>query len=74
LAQGFSQIKGIEKTTEEDLEEKKRYIPPHLHISMEVLDCVYMTTSMLQELPNMSENKFTIQKKVINRNFRKLIE
>jgi hypothetical protein len=33
-----------------------------------------MTTSMFLEIPNLSENKFTVQKNVINRNFRKLIE
>ena len=33
-----------------------------------------MTTSMLLEIPNISENKFTVQRDVISRNFRKLIE
>lgn len=33
-----------------------------------------MITSMLLEIPNLSENKCEIQKKVISKNFRKLIE
>lgn len=49
-------------------------MPPHLHINLELLDCVYMTTSMLQEIPNLSENKFTVHKNVINRNFRKVMD
>lgn len=64
----------MEEKKEEKEEEKKRFIPPHLHINLEFLDCAYLTTSMLQELPNLSENKFTIQKHVINKNFRKLID
>jgi translation initiation factor 3 subunit C len=75
LAQGSSNFsRQQEKTLEEEIEEKKRYIPPHLHANLELVDCVYMTTSMLLEVPNLSQNKFTIQKNVINRNFRKLIE
>lgn len=39
-----------------------------------MLDCIYMTTSMFLEIPNLSTNKFVIAKKVINKNFRKLME
>lgn len=75
LAQGFSsQHKQAERSLEDELEEKKRYVPPHLHINLELLDCVYMTTSMIQEIPNKSENKFTVHKNVINRNFRKVMD
>lgn len=59
LAQGVSSHK-TEKTLEEEIEEKKRYIPPHMHINLELLDCVYLTTSMLQEIPNLTENKLNI--------------
>ena len=75
LAQGTSNFaRQQEKTLEEEIEEKKRYVPSHLHVNLEMLDCVYMTTSMFLEIPNLSQNKTTIGKKVINRNFRKLIE
>jgi len=49
-------------------------MPPHLHINLETLDCVYMTTSMFLEIPNISINRFTIQRNVISKNFRKLID
>lgn len=49
-------------------------MPPHLHINLETLDSVYMTTSMFLEIPNISENRFNIQKSVISKNFRKLID
>ena len=61
LAQGVSSHqKQADKSLEDELEEKKRYIPPHLHVNLEFLDCVYMTTSMFLEIPNLSENKFTV--------------
>jgi len=63
-----------EKTLEEEIEEKKRFVPPHLQVNLELLDCVYMTTSMMLEVVNISENKFHIHRKVISRNYRKLIE
>lgn len=59
---------------EEEIEEKKRMVPPHLQINLEQLESVYFTTSMMLEVLNISENKFTIQKRVISRNFRKLME
>ena len=45
-----------------------------MQVNLEQLDCVYMITSMMLEVPNISENRFNIAKKVISRNFRKLIE
>jgi len=75
LAQGQSNYSRLqEKTLEEEIEEKKRFMPPHLQLNLEQLDCVFMVTSMLQEVVNQVENKFTIAKKVISRNFRKLID
>jgi hypothetical protein len=43
-----------EKTLEEEIEEKKRYVPPHLQINLERLDAIYMTTSMMLEVVNVS--------------------
>lgn len=75
LAQGFSShSRQAERSAEDEMEEKKRFVPPHLHINLEFLDCAYLTTSMLQEVPNLSENKYMIHKHVINKNFRKLID
>jgi len=76
LAQGSSGFyrQQQEKTLEEEIEEKRRFTPPHLQINFEYVEVVYMTTSMLLEIPNISENKFTVQRDVISRNFRKLIE
>ena len=75
LAQGVSNyLRQQEKSLEEEAEEKKRYMPPHLHVSIETLDSVYMTTSMFYEIPLISDKKFAMTNKVVNKNFRKLIE
>jgi translation initiation factor 3 subunit C len=62
LAQGSSGFyrQQQERTLEEEIEEKKRFTPPHLQINLEYVEVVYMTTSMLLEIPNISENKFTV--------------
>jgi len=74
LAQGSGYSRLQEKSLEEEIEEKKRFVPPHLQVNLEQLDCVYMTTSMMLEVPNIAENKFTVGQEVISRNFRKLVE
>lgn len=76
LGQGTwtSYNRNAEKTLEEELEEKKRFVPPHLQINLELLESVYLTSSMLLEVVHVSENKFTPQSKVISRNFRRLME
>lgn len=56
------------------MEEKKRFVPPHLHLNLEILDCVFMITSMFLEIPNLSENRVEVHKNVISRGFRKMIE
>jgi translation initiation factor 3 subunit C len=60
LAQGSSYNRNIEKTIEDEIEEKKRFVPPHLQINLELLDCIYMTTSMFLELVNIHQNRFNI--------------
>lgn len=45
-----------------------------MHINLQLLDCVYMISAMLLEIPNIAENQYTVNKKVISRNFKKLIE
>jgi translation initiation factor 3 subunit C len=34
----------------------KRQIPYHMHINLQLLDCIYMISAMLLEIPNIAEN------------------
>jgi len=74
LAQGSSYQRNVEKTIEDEIEEKKRFVPPHLQINLELLDCIFMTTSLFLEIPNIHQSRFTVSKNIISKNFRKLIE
>ncbi len=72
LAQGFSRTP--DKPIELEKEEMKRQVPFHMHINLQQLDCIYLTTAMLLEIPNIAENQFSVNKKIISKNFKKLID
>lgn len=72
MAQGISKF--ADKPLELELEEIRRQIPAHMHINLHLLDCIYMISAMLLEIPNIAENQYSVNKKIISRNFKKLIE
>ena len=72
LAQGIS--RQPDKPVELEKEELKRQVPFHMHINLQLLECVYMITAMLLEIPNIAENQFLVNKRVISKTFKKLIE
>ncbi|KAI8808227.1 eukaryotic translation initiation factor 3 subunit 8 N-terminus-domain-containing protein [Cladochytrium replicatum] len=74
LAQGFQMQRFSEKTPEQEKLEKQRQLPFHMHINLELLECVYFTCSMLLEIPNMAMNAHDSRRKVISRMFRKMLE
>lgn len=51
LAQGLQSQKYAERTPEQERTEKQRQLPSHMHISIELIDSVFLTTSMLLEIP-----------------------
>lgn len=54
LAQGIS--KHFDKTAEQEAEEKRRMIPSHMAINLQTLESIHYITSMLIEIPTLSEN------------------
>lgn len=74
LAQGFQMMRGREeKTPEQERLEKARQLPFHMHINLELLECVYLVSSMLLEIPYMAANRHDSGRKVISRMFRKML-
>lgn len=68
LAQGLP-IRHQERTAEQERLERRRQIPFHKHINLDLLECVYLVSSMLLEIPDVAANEFSVRKKMISRLF-----
>lgn len=56
LAQGSPPQRYQERTQEQEREERKRQIPFHMHLNLDLLECVHLTSAMLVEVPTMAAN------------------
>jgi len=76
LAQGISTGRYAgEKTVEEEKAEKRRQVPFHQHISLDLLEACHLISAMLLEVPNMAaggdDSTNSRKTRVISRTFRK---
>lgn len=77
LAQGVSRTNPYSNVSpEQEKLDRQRQLPFHMHINLELLECVYLVGSMLLEIPNIAYagNDPELKRNVISRNFRKMLD
>jgi translation initiation factor 3 subunit C len=76
LAQGVVMQRYSQVTPEQERLERQRQLPFHMHINLELLECVYLTCSMLLEIPLLAQTGSSpdIRKRVISKTFRRMLE
>lgn len=76
LAQGVMIQRYSQVTPEQERLERQRQLPFHMHINLELLECVYLTCSMLLEIPLLAQTAShpDVRKRVISKTYRRLLE
>jgi translation initiation factor 3 subunit C len=69
LAQGMMVQRNVEKSKEQEIKEKQRLVPFHMHINLELIECIYLVSAMLIEVPYMSSRDYETKKRFISRQF-----
>uniref|UniRef100_A0AC35TVG1 Eukaryotic translation initiation factor 3 subunit C n=1 Tax=Rhabditophanes sp. KR3021 TaxID=114890 RepID=A0AC35TVG1_9BILA len=67
LAQGV--LSRTEKTPEQEKLEKSRQIPFHMHINLELMECVFLICCMLLDVPSMALGEYDVRKRTLCRSF-----
>ena len=76
LAQGVQMTRYSQVSPEQERLERQRQLPFHMHINLELLECVYLTCSMLLEIPLLAQSGSSpdIRKRIISKTFRRMLE
>lgn len=69
LAQGLVPQRQNERSLEQEKVEKQRQMPFHMHINLELLECVYLVSAMLLEIPYMAAHEFDARRRMISKTF-----
>lgn len=63
-----------EKTPEQEKLERRRQMPFHMHINLEMVEAVYLTCAALLEIPNIAAKPIPSTRFVISKPFLRLLE
>ncbi|XP_077995240.1 eukaryotic translation initiation factor 3 subunit C-like [Glandiceps talaboti] len=69
LAQGLLMRSMADRNAEQEKLEKRRQMPFHMHINLELLECVYLVSAMLLEIPYMAAHEFDTRRRMISKSF-----
>lgn len=69
LAQGLLPQRQHERSREQEKIEKQRQMPFHMHVNLELLECVYLVSAMLIEIPYMAAHEFDARRRMISKTF-----
>ena len=69
LAQGLLPQRQHERSAEQEKIEKQRQMPFHMHINLELLECVYLVSAMLIEIPYIAAHEFDARRRMISKTF-----
>ncbi len=69
LAQGLLPQRHHERSNEQEKIEKQRQMPFHMHINLEMLECVYLVSAMLIEIPYMAAHEFDARRRMISKSY-----
>ncbi|XP_011403348.1 PREDICTED: eukaryotic translation initiation factor 3 subunit C-like [Amphimedon queenslandica] len=67
LAQGLTPRP--DRTLEQEKLERRRQVPFHMHINLELMECVYLTSAMLLEIPYMAATETEGRRRMISKGF-----
>ncbi|CAG8502294.1 23130_t:CDS:2 [Cetraspora pellucida] len=76
LAQGLQLQRYSQLPLEQEKLDRQRQLPFHMHINLELLECAYLTCSMLLEIPSMAAagSNPEARKKIISKPFRRMLD
>jgi translation initiation factor 3 subunit C len=76
LAQGVQLQRYSQISPDQERMEKQRLYPFHMHINLELLETIYLTSSMLLEIPLLAQigSAPESKKRIISKQFRRLLE
>ncbi|KAJ6161347.1 Eukaryotic translation initiation factor 3 subunit C [Penicillium chermesinum] len=76
LAQGIILQRYSTVTPEQERLERQRQLPFHMHINLELLECIYLTSSMFLEVPLMAQTSSSpeMRRRMISKTFRRMLD
>jgi translation initiation factor 3 subunit C len=76
LAQGIILQRYSAVSPEQEKLERQRQLPFHMHINLELLECIYLTSSMFLEVPLMAQTSSSpeMKRRVISKTFRRMLD